>query len=187
MHRLHTLNPSCPLTARELRPSQLSRGHVVGLCSVVSWLVVGRVAGLAPASRALRAVSHTLSRVALLLHHIVAPYPIVSRLYRDTPSGLASRARYSTHLRGGRPYRILPLGRVAALLGCVVALPGHVVALPDRVVAPFAVPRPISLALCHNTIHCIVTQMGSSPSSGLLSIFFFFFFSRKLYFFICST
>ena len=50
-----------------------------------------------------------------------------------------------------------------------------------------AISWPLQLcpaALCHDTIHCIVTQMGSSLSSCLLSIFFFFtsiFFSYSSY------
>ena len=41
-----------------------------------------------------------------------------------------------------------------------------------------AVSWPLQLcptALCHDTIHCIMTQMGSSPSNCLLSRFFLFF------------
>ena len=49
-----------------------------------------------------------------------------------------------------------------------------------------AVSWPLQLCpatLCHDTIHCIVTHMGSSPSSCLLSFFFFtsFFFSYSKY------
>ena len=50
-----------------------------------------------------------------------------------------------------------------------------------------AVSWPLQLcptSLCHDTIHCIVTQMGSSSSSWLLSSFFFF---SLIFFFICST
>ena len=49
-----------------------------------------------------------------------------------------------------------------------------------------AVSWPLQLcpaALCHDTIHCIVTQMGSNPSS----LCFFFFFSLTFFFFIPTT
>ena len=50
-----------------------------------------------------------------------------------------------------------------------------------------AISWPLQLcpaALCHDTIHCIVTQMGSSLSSCLLSIFFF---SHQFFFLIPAT
>ena len=54
---------------------------------------------------------------------------------------------------------------------------------PGRVVSPCLRPSHASPALCHDTIHCIVTQMGSSPFPvSFLHIFFshLFFFSFQL-------
>ena len=82
--------PSLRVQAMRTTPrpamSRSCRGHVVGLCPAVSWLVVGRVASLAghvvgldPASRALRALSHA----SLAVSRIVSQRKVVSQpLYR---------------------------------------------------------------------------------------------------------
>ena len=88
-----------------------------------------------------------------------------------TPPGQVMRTRALLHApRAGRPCRGLYRGPTTPCRGCGLA-----------------VSWPLQLclaALCHDKIHCIVTQMGSSPSSSLLSRFFFsliFFFSHSSY------
>ena len=111
-----------------------------------------------------------------ILRRIMAhprPYRSLAALYRYTRSPLnhdtkfciatLSLARLCARAlphapRAGRPYR-RPLSRPYRMP-------------PGRVVAESPAPRPASPTLCHDTIHCIMTQMGSSPS-GLCTFFFF--------------
>ena len=73
-------NPAYAHRPRALRPGRLCRGHVVGLCPAVSWLVVDLVAGMAPASRAPRAVSQASQAVSLILsRHTAVSQPLYRR------------------------------------------------------------------------------------------------------------
>ena len=75
VHQVHTLNPACAHRPRALCPGQPCRSRVMGLCPVVSRLMVGHVASLVggvascivthPAPRlCARAVSRAAARVA---------------------------------------------------------------------------------------------------------------------------
>ena len=58
---------------------------------------------------------------------------------------------------------------------------------PGRVVAPRLRPGHTSPAQCHDTIHCIVTQMGSSPFPVSAPFYFLFFiFFQHIYIYIYS-
>ena len=100
--------------------------------------------------------------IAAILRHKSRPQPRYNFCIA-TPSSARPRMRAAA-----RPYaracRIVALpGRIARLY--------HKHARPYR--GPYCMPSPASPTLCHNTIHCIVTQMGSSPFRCQKNIFFF--------------
>ena len=165
--------------------------------------------------------SHIIARTRALAHRdtniVSRPWPPVARRvvahpvpYRrascavsqpccavSRPKGCLTQPRYKILYRDLRQPGHARVGAIARLARRPAVLwpvswPYHAVswAWPGRIMAPTAVPT----ALCHDTIHCIVTQMGSSPSSRLLSRLFFHSFSfsfvlledhpKKCFFFI---
>ena len=185
------------LAARMLRPgrapsavSQAWPGHVAGmhrpyrgplstvsrLCRAVSWPWHG---AWAPCHRPCAArrvarrivelgvVSRTSSVVSWRsLRYIVAPPPAVSRLSCDTTQRLALRAHTVERPCAGA-------GRVVASPDRIVACLGHIVATPACTARLYCGLVPL---LCHDTMHCIVTQarkMGSSPFQHQKLFFFF--------------
>ena len=128
MHSVHTHGPGCAHRPCALRPGRPCRGHVVSLCLTVSWLVVGRVAGLASASRAQRSVS---CRCCAVSQRVVAVSQRLARyittqgcppLSHDTIfvsrpfASQATRVLSLPHaLAPDRPYRGPCLGRIAGL------------------------------------------------------------------------
>ena len=117
----------------------------------------------------LQGARHRITVLAALYRDTtVAPQPRYNVLYRESP--LPSHASALPHaLCADRPYRGLYLGLTTSCHGR-----GLVVSWPLQL---------CPTALFHDTIHCIMTQMGSSPSSCcLLRNFFFhsFFFSFVL-------
>ena len=139
-------------------------------------------------------------RVACLQRRIVAlPAPCRACL-EIQPGGPAARC-IATHKAAPSHnttlYHDSPLARPCVRARCRMprVQADRIMALPRRVVGvaclyrghALAAPRPVSLALCHDTIHCIVTQMGNSSSSCLLSIFFSFFFLFQIIFFFSHS
>ena len=127
-------------------------------------------------------------RVALPLSCIVALPPAMWRLSHETTSRPICLlvmiqfivSRHTTQaVRPSRAQLVLPREpAVSQAESSAVSWPSQAVSWPR-----LAVSWPLQLcpvALCHDTIHCIVTQMGNSPSS--LCFFFFspFFFSFQL-------
>ena len=124
------------------------------------------------------------NRVVPVLRHNLAAKP---RACHDTPIRIATQFPSSQALACAP----LALARGSAVSQAMLAvswpccgrIAGLVARQPSRVVAPRLRPGHTSPAQCHDTIHCIVTQMGSSPFLVSAS-FFFFFFSHQIFFFI---
>ena len=158
---------------------------------------LSRVAGLPCVSQRSCAVSKGAGRriavLAALYRHLDSPPSATIQNFVLRPS--ASQVARCIATQKATPNHDTNLNRDSPWPGharAPRAQASSIVALPRRVVGvawPYrghalAAPRPVSLALCHDTLHCIVTQMGSSPSRCLLSIFFSF---SHHFFFICST
>ena len=77
------------------------------------------------------------------------------------PNGQAL-ARVSLAFRAVLPYR-----------GASLPYRGRAVAVSWRAAGRIVAPVARLVCLCHDSMHCIVTQMGSSPSSLCTSVFFF--------------
>ena len=99
------------------------------------------------------------------------------RIATQSPSSQALAHAPLTHARGPAVSQGLS----------VVSWPKHAMSWPLQ---------QCPAALCHDTIHCIVTQMGSSPSSLCFFFFFFSFFflipatgkpPKKIFFFSFSS
>ena len=185
MHQVHTLNPDCTPTV----PRPRTRRRVVACTGLYRGPPLGRVPGIGGLVAGL-AGCIAARAPARSLRSITAFPSAVSRLYRDTtqrptrafvtirpfvsrpslPTARSSRVRRSP-LRAGWPCR-RPCWSYRGT-GSAVSWPS-----PDRVVAPRLRPGHTSPAQCHDTIHCIVTQMGSSP----FPISTLFFFSTYIFF-----
>ena len=161
VHRVHTPRTHC---AQVVRTTQCRGAH--WRCVVD---VPGRVAGHVAYTRrrvvrAQRRVATRCFRVAALYHSLAAPYrdtkgcpqPRYNLLYRDSPHGQATRGPALSWplLAVSWPYRGNVLSGLARLL----------------------------LALCHDTVCCIVTQHKEKTHSSLHCTFFCFFFSLIFFF-----
>ena len=212
VHSVHTLDPGCAHAARSLRLGPQ--------CHVVSWRALAPCRGCAPAvSQPVAGFVMAMSQACRCGYAVVSLLVCITSLYTTAPLGHDTSLYHNKLLVACRVAR-----RIACLPGCVAALarscsglsrdtpsgqamralpamsqglsavswPLLTVSWPRQVVSWPLQLRPA--ALCHDTIHCILTQMGSSPSSCLLSRFFFspFFFSFQLQenhqnlFFFCS-
>ena len=154
---------------RTLRQSRPCRGHVVGMCPAISWLVAGRVAACiathpAPRPSSRRVACYRSCRSAPTSCHkepsaYRSPWlyciatqgrrlATIQSLYRDTPPGQAMRARAATRPARCHTYR-RPLSRSYR------RPPGHVVVMlwPCRGRVPCAqaiLPSPMSR---HNPLY----------------------------------
>ena len=186
VHSAPTLGPACAHTTRALhRVASLAQScHRPGLA--ISWPCVDtRPRTLLRAiSQAPRPCRAPVVRVAALLRRVVGHWrgpPLARPLVVLRPKRLPPPPSPSldTNLYRDSPWPAKARFAHAAARPCSRA--GRIVALPHRVMGlawsyrghALAAPRPVSLALCHDTIHCIVAQMGSSPSSFVMHPFSF--------------
>ena len=178
--------PGCIVALCHRAPSLATARHIVGSLAM-SQGARRRIAALA-------AVYHDPDSPPSATIQNFVSWPSASQAARCIVTQKAApqpRYKFVSRLPLAKPcacvhYR-MPHVQADRIVACIVALPHRVmgVAWPYSGHA-LAAPKPVSLALCQDTIYCILTQMVSSPSSCLLSNFFshlFFFF----FFFICST
>ena len=122
--------------------------RVAGLALVVSWRSLRRVVPVSQYNPAVkpRAVSQPTRHPPIAIQNFVSrqsPWPGHERTHCRTPQAQA--------------------GRIVAVLW-PYRRPCYIPARPCR--GPPCCAQANLLALCHDTIHCILTQMGSSPSAA---------------------
>ena len=157
VHRMHTLNPSCVPTARALR-----LGCGLG---AVSWRTLGCVVAPSRSCRRCPLPCRNLLSVTIqvcIATQLLAARRVARRIVR-LPDYVAAPAWLCLGLsRDTTQQASLYLSRYNRLYRDT---------LPNG---------QASLALCHDTIHCIVTQMGILPIQ-LPSEHNFFFFSHHFF------
>ena len=123
---------------------------------------------LCDVSRSRTAVVHVVSQCAAAVSQ---PYCDVSRP-KVAPSATLQKflSRHSPWPGHARAHCRTPRAQAGRIVACVVAVlwpyrrPCCAPARPCH--GPPSCAQASLSALCHNTIHCIVTQMGSSPSAA---------------------
>ena len=146
--------------ARIMRRVACAQRRIVAHCCAVSqpWRVVSQPK-VAPLSHDTKFVSRPSPGQAMHAAHCCTPCAHADHIVGHI---VASSGRV-----------MVCLGRIVACLGRIVACLGRIVAKSPTRLLHAVLPHQ---ALCHDTLHCIVTQhrkMGSSPFNCLLSIFFF--------------
>ena len=148
------------------------------------------------AGRVLRTVSFTVSSRRASCRAPPASYrgdpcAVSWRLPRPCRACLAiqpsswPRARTLLHALCAQAGRVMVSPcRVMASLGRVVACLSGIVAAPACTARPYPGMVPL---LCHDTMHCIITQPGKMGSSPFQLLHCFFFFFTQIFFFIPAT
>ena len=179
MHQVHTLNPDCMHRPCALRPGSTHSAVPQAQhrpCRRPSW-PCRALYRLAPRGRCCTYRSLLRCIVALPLA-VSRPYcyttqrpsrvPVTIRPFVSRPSLLTARPSHACRspLRAGLPCRRPCWSYRGA--GSAASWPS-----PGRVEAPRLGPGHTSPSQCHDTIHCFVTQMGSSPFPVSAPFFFF--------------